>query len=139
MYSWVSGDNVRVEIHTKPQPLVVNESQVQKLAELLATSGPTKIGLFGIGRMAVLDSLQPAFASAKWQVVRSNTGMYAYGGPGPDISYGVHIVNKAGESPAGIALRSALASIGVGVEEAPWRASFDPETADLWLVVGNPD
>jgi hypothetical protein len=127
-----------------PKPFILTGEDQQKTRERLM-AGFASLRLICIGRgCRTADSLVPAFSGTKWQIQRVIIGQYSSVTVGGDVdpvdlSVGVHLMEKEADPDAVSALKSALESIGIKYEMAPWKPIGGlPPASGIILVIGNP-
>ena len=136
----IIGDHATVN-YGPPKPFILSGGDQRKAQEVLrGISAPTALHLICIGRgCQSAESLLAAFTGTSWQISRTIIGMYV-GVGGVDLGTGVHIMTKDADGDAFRVLKSALESISVKYEVAPWMPPGGaPPTASLILAIGNPE
>lgn len=128
-----------------PKPFILTSEDQQKArAQLMVASGELCLICVGKGCQTA-NSLLPAFAGTEWRIQQVVIGTYSsisVGADGAtvDAGAGTHLMEKEADANAVLALKSALESIGIKYELAPWRPFGGmPAVSGIILVVGSPE
>lgn len=127
------------------KPFVLS-TENQDTARTKLKAGFSELSLVCIGKgCQTAESLLPAFSGTDWKIQRTVIGVFSgvtvgTAGAAVDIGSGIHLMEKDADANAVGALRSALESVGIKFEYAPWRP-FGParSSSGIILVIGSPE
>jgi hypothetical protein len=123
--------------------ILTSEDQQKARGQLMAASAELRLICIGQGCQTA-NSLAPAFAGTEWKLQRVTIGTYTSVTAGPDgattdTGAGIHLMEREADANAVVALKSALDSVGIKYDVAPWMPIGPMPTASgIILIIGNP-